>query len=153
MTATDGFILRHTPILGCAAVAWHLSEICFYVRISPACFSLQAPSCRSHAGQEGVGSPLQPTGQPGVLSTIRAECSIHLQLHTVQLSSLGRAFSSPKSSTWIRNTQQKPLSVSLHPNKRSPDVIGTQGWLLKSTALTQPLQLHGLKHLSAHQQR
>lgn len=44
-----------------------------------------------------------------------------------QLSALGRAFSSPKSSTWIGNTQQKPLSVSLHPNKRSPDAFWHTG--------------------------
>lgn len=47
MTATDGFILRNTPILGRTAVTHHLFEIHLNVFIPPASFSVQALSERS----------------------------------------------------------------------------------------------------------
>lgn len=156
MTATDGFILRNTPIVGCAAVTQHLLEICFHVCISPACFSVQAPSRRSHVGQEGVGSPLQPTGHPGVLSTIRAQCSVHLQPHIVQLELSSVLWAEPSP------LQRAPLGLGTHskspyqcPYTQTRGALmpfGTQGWLLKSTARPQPLQLHRLKCLCARQQ-
>lgn len=68
-------------------------------------------------GQEGVGPPLQPTGQPGVLSTIRAQCSIHLQLHTVQLSWLGRAFPSPKSPLGSGTHSKSPYRCPYTPTR------------------------------------
>lgn len=44
MTATDGFILRNTPILGRTAVTHHLFEIHLNVFIPPVSFPSQAPS-------------------------------------------------------------------------------------------------------------
>lgn len=44
MTATDGFILRNTPIPGRTAVAHRLFEIHLSVFIPPVSFPSQAPS-------------------------------------------------------------------------------------------------------------
>lgn len=72
MTATDGFILRNTPILGRTAVAHHLFEIHLNVFIPPVSFPLQALSTAksfwsqcSHTPssvQQGTGSKKEAQG-------------------------------------------------------------------------------------------
>ena len=72
MTASDGFILRNTPILGRTAVAHHLFEIHLNVFLPPVSFPSQAPRAAktfwsrcSRIGasiQQGMGSNGEPQG-------------------------------------------------------------------------------------------
>lgn len=75
MTATDGFILRNTPILGCAAVTHHLFEIHLSVFIPPVSLPSRAPSaakssrsrcrCTPASGQQETGSEREAQGLHG----------------------------------------------------------------------------------------
>lgn len=75
MTATDGFILRNTPILGRTAVTHHLFEIHLSVFIPPVSFPSRAPSaakssrsrcrCTPASGQQETGSEREAQGLHG----------------------------------------------------------------------------------------
>lgn len=64
MTATDGFILRNTPILGRTAVTHHLFEIHLNVFIPPVSFSVKALSERSQVLLESITQRHKAMGKP-----------------------------------------------------------------------------------------
>lgn len=175
MTATDGFILRNTPILGRTAVTHYLFEIHLNVFIPPASFSVQALSERSQVLLEppSAGSTRRWGSQSPYRSAPRmAGGPSHPDLRNcfqrgqgLELIAVGhtlrpaRTLAAPlqhNASTRTprgSNIRHKLLSRSLHKQRvgDTRDATSTKGQFLKITTCSKLHHLCRSKGLSACQ--